>query len=454
MDDQLTFPGMDAEPESSGRARLERPERADLGPVRLRLADRQQVRMIARSLDEMLHPEHQARVVWLMVDRLDLSDFKAAIAARGSEPGRPATDPHILIALWLYASLEGIGSGRELTRLCEAHDAYRWIVGGVSLNYHTINDFRVDHGQALDALFTQVIALLVKQGLVDVTRLTQDGVRVRASAGTSSFRRESSLTQLQADARAHLEALKTQNDPAWSARQQARQLADAQDRQNRLDEALRQLPLQQAAQALAARRSGLDQPREARISTTDPDARRMKIADGGYRPAYNVQLAADPTSRAIVGVDVTNQGTDGHLDEPMRQQVEQRTGQKVKEHLVDGGYAVLDAIDQAEANGVTIYAPVKSAGKSNADPHARKPKDTDHTFAWRQRMAGEEAKAIYRQRAATIETVNADLTEHRGLRQFPVRGSPKVRCVALWLALAYNILHFGPTLIAAANLSS
>ena len=323
----------------------------------------------------------------------------------------------------------------------------------MSLNYHTINDFRVDHGEALDALFTQVIALLVKQDLIDVTRLTQDGVRVRASAGSSSFRRGSTLTRLRDEARAHLEALQKQNDPAWSARQQAKRLADAKDRDARLAEALRQLPLRQAAQRQAAKRSGLAQPRETRLSSTDPDARKMKMACGGFRPAYNVQLAADPTSRAIVGVDLTNEGADSGLDQPMRQQVEQRTGQTVKEHLVDGGYAALDAIDRAEADGVTIYAPVNPPRKAGVDPHARKPKDTDRTFAWRTRMAGDQAKTLYRQRAATIETINGDLTEHRGLRQFPVRGSPKARCVVLWLALAYNILHFGPALLTAANLS-
>jgi hypothetical protein len=179
----------------------------------------------------------------------------------------------------------------------------------------------------------------------------------------------------------------------------------------------------------------------------------MKMPCGGFRPAYNVQLAADPTSRAIVGVDVTNHGADSGLDQPMRQQVEQRTGRQVKEHLIDGGYASLEAINQAETDGVTVYAPVNPARQPDIDPHARKPKDTDHTFAWRQRMATDEAKAIYKQRGATIETVNGDLTEHRGLRQFPVRGSPKARYVVLWLALAYNILHFAFALTDAANFS-
>jgi transposase len=407
--------------------------------------------MIACSLDDLLVDDHRARIVWSVVDMLDLSRFEASIAARGSDPGRAATDPRILIALWLYASLEGVGNGRGIARLCECHDAYRWLCGGVSLNYHTINDYRVDHGEALDELFTRMIALLVKQELVDVARVAQDGVRIRANASAASFRSSSSLQRLHAEAREHLDALKQQNDPALSAQQQAKRLADAADRKARLDEVFRQLPLQEAAQQKAAKRSGLAEKRKTRLSTSDPDARIMKMPGGDFRPAYNVQLAADVTSRAIVGVTVTHAGADAQQSAPMRGQVEKRSGQKVKEQLLDGGYAALDAIDKAESDGVTIYAPVNPPRKAGNDRYARKPTDTDQTFAWRTRMATDEAKAIYKQRGATIETINGDLTEHRGLRRFPVRGSPKVNCVALWLALACNIPHFGPALIVAAK---
>lgn len=461
-DAQPHLPGMDDLDDATPRGSPARtPDRAPPDgalpnvalPPRLRRVDRAQVRMIACSLDELLPADHRARLVWRVVDSLDLQAFEDTVAARGSEPGRPSTDPRLLIALWLYAALDGVGAGREIDRLCEAHDAYRWLAGGVSLNYHTINAFRVGHEQALDDLFTQVIALLVKRGLVDVTRIAQDGMRVRASAGSNTFRSESTLERLLQEARDHVEALKHQNDPALSAQQQAKRQADAQDRERRLAQALTQLPALRAAQQKSCARSGKTQ-REARVSTSDPDARVMKVADGGFRPAYNVQLAADTASRAIVGVGVVNTGSDGEQATPMRAQVESRTGGQVKEHLVDGGYAKLGPIDEAETAGVKMYAPVNKPMKPDADPHARKPRDTDATFGWRTRMATDEAKAIYVTRAATIETVNGDLAQHRGLRRFPVRGSPKVKCVTLWLALAYNILHFGPALIAATRENS
>src|SRR5437867_9735483 len=166
-------------------------------------ADRRQRQLRPLGLESLLPPEHRARAVWAVVEQLDLSAFYDAIVARGSEPGRPAIDPQILVALWLYATSEGVGSARELARLCEAHDAYRWLCGGVAVNHHTLSDFRVGHEAALDELMTQVLAVMLHRGLVRLERVAQDGTRVRASAGASSFRREKSL-------RAWLEAAQAQ----------------------------------------------------------------------------------------------------------------------------------------------------------------------------------------------------------------------------------------------------
>lgn len=448
MDEQLPLLGMDvgigddADAGSSTRA-------VDLSaPPRLRRVDRQQVRLIDCSLDELLADDHPARLMWQAVNLLGLPMFEEAVVARGSGPGRAATDPRILLTLWLYATLDGVGSGREIDRLIHCHDAYRWIVGGVSLNYHTINDFRVEHGAALDDLFTRLLARLLKADLVQINRVSQDGLRVRASAGSASFRREPTLEQLQTDVQEQIEALKQQNDPSFSKRKQAKQLADAQHREQRLADALKQLPEVQQKHDRSAKRK-CKPPRPARASSTDPDARIMRMPDGGTRPGYNVQLACDVDSRAIVGVDVTNSGSDAQQSGPMREQIEQRTGEAINEHLYDGGFVSLDGMDQATQAGVTVYAPVPKHGKK--DPHTPKPGDSAAVAAWRTRMAQNESKAIYKERAATIETINADLREHRELRQFPVRGSPKVKCIALLFALTYNLMHFAPALLASQN---
>lgn len=411
-------------------------------PPRLRRPDRQQTVLQPCVLDELLPDDHAARTICLVVEQLDLSRFEMVITARGSDPGRAATDPRLLVALWLYAYTRGVGSGRELARLCDCQDAYRWLCGGVSVSYHTLNDFRVEHAEALDELFTQVVMRLVQKELVNVHRISQDGTRVRASAGSSSFRRRVTLEQLQVKARTHLEALQRQADPQWSTRQAAAQQRAARERVQQIEQALDQVPeLEASKQRYGNRkRDARSKAKPVRSSTTDPAARKMKMGDGGYRPAYNVQLAGTPGSRAIVAVAVTNQGSDQQQSVPLRRQVEQRTGQTVKEHLLDGGFVHRQSIEQAGEQAVTIYAPVQET--EGIDPTSPKRGDGPHVAAWRKRMATPEAKAIYKERAATSETINADLKTWRGLDRLHVRGITKVTCIALWAVLAYNLMHF------------
>jgi transposase len=413
-------------------------------PPRLRRPDRAQVLLEPVCLEERLAADHAARSVWAVVERLDLSKFQAVIQARGDGPGRAATDPKLLVALWLLATLEGIGSARRLEQLCQEHDAYRWLCGGVSVNHHTLSDFRVAHESALDDLFAQVIAALVERGVVNGERISQDSLRTRAAAGTGSFRREQSLRRLLAQARAHVEAVKKQADcgAAESARQAAARQRAARERLERIEAALAVLPeLQEIKDHPTGKPS---KQREARVSTTDPEARRIKLSQGAVAPAYNVQFGVDTSSRAIVGLAVVNTGNDQSQSAPMRQQVQQRTGRKVKEHLFDGGYIKKESIHEAETSGVAIYAPLPAGRSGQPCTHSRG--DLPGVTAWRQRMTTPAGQAIYRQRAATVETVNAETKTYRGLNRFLVRGLNKVRCVALWSALAYNLAHFASIL--------
>ena len=181
----------------------------------------------------------------------------------------------------------------------------------------------------------------------------------------------------------------------------------------------------------------------ARVSTSDPDARVMKMGDGGFRPAFNVQFATTTdVSRVIVGVAVSNLGSDAQQSTPILEQIEERTGVRPSEILVDGGYAQHEAVDEATEMNVDIYAPVPKPRKDDGrDQYAPHPGDSEAVVKWRQRMATEEAKAIYRQRAATAETVNADAKTHRGLDKLRVRGVEKVLASANLFVLTYNILR-------------
>src|SRR4051812_28755406 len=310
------------------------------GRPRLRTANREQIVFRAAPLDAILPQDHPARIVWDYVEGLDLRPLYDRIKAVERGPGRAPIDPKILMALWLYATSEGVGSARQLDELCRTHAAYQWIVGDVSINYHTLSDFRCGHVALLDDLLTKGLATLMAEGLVDLNRVAQDGMRVRASAGAASFRRRPTLEEALAQAEGQVEALRqeAEEDPAATDRRRkaARQRA-ARERAERVRAALERLP------ELEAKKKP-DQKDKARCSTTDAFATVMKMADGGFRPAYNFQFATDTASQFIAGVAVETTGSDMGQLEPMVDQVKGRSEKVPPEWLVDGGFAQHDQI--------------------------------------------------------------------------------------------------------------
>jgi transposase len=397
---------------------------------RLREAERRQVTLQAMDFEQLVPSEHPVRGLWAMVEALDLSEYYAEIEACGSTPGAPATDPKILLALWLYANVEGIGSARLLARLCERDAPYRWICGGVSVNHHLLADFRVAHGKKLDGLLTQVIAALMKRGVVKLNRVAHDGMKVRASAGAASFRRRQSLERCLKEAQEQVRRLKREVEEA------------AAERQANIAAALETMAELEKKQAEPDRQSPsvVKRRKEPRASTTDSASRVMKMPDGGFRPAYNVQLATDE-SGAIVGADVTNEGTDYAQLKPMLDQIERRTGQVPREYLVDGGYVKLENIDAISDRGSTPYAPVPTPKDKRVDPFEPRSGDSLAVASWRVRMKSEEGKRIYVQRGALAERTNADLRGHRKLDRLNVRGLAKVKAVVLLGALAFNLIR-------------
>jgi len=406
------------------------------GSPRLRFANRDQAEMRVCALDSLILEDHPVRAVWAYVQELDLSELLVKIRAVEGGVGASATDPRILLSLWLYATLRGIGSARELDRRSRDDIAFQWICGGVSLNYHTLADFRVGHGDILDRLLTNSVAVLLDQELVSMERVAQDGMKVRANAGAASFRRRTRLEEFRDEAEAQLQILKKEleTDPTVATRRQqaARQRA-AQERAERVRRALEQLPEVEASNPSKDKE-------KARVSTTDPEARVMKMGDGGFRPAFNVQLATDTQTQIITGVDVTNSGGDQGKLAPMVEQHEERYQEKPQEFLVDGGFVKKEDIEKVEQGGTTVYAPVQASKDPERDPHTPRPDDTPKVAQWRQRMASPQAKEIYKERASTAECVNAH-ARNRGLYQFRVRGLAKVKAVVLLYALAHNLMR-------------
>ena len=292
--------------------------------------------------------------------------------------------------------------------------------------------------------------------VVRVSRVSQDGVRVRVSAGGGSFRRRNIWrscsqkrvsTSSRCASRWSLQPYLLQ--PVSVRRGNARSVWSSRPLRNcRSWNAGRQCVQARWAKGPAEKKVRARQPR---VSTTDLEARRMKMPNGGFNPAVNVQLATDTESWAILGVEVSNEGSDNAgLSEPMRQQVERRTAGKVQQHLLDGGYMRKDDLERAHAASVELFVPPKPSVCGPRQGRELEPRrgDSPAILDWKQRMASETGKEIYRQRAATSETVNADLRSYRGLTQITVRGLKKARCVALWCALAYNLMHFGHRLLA------
>jgi transposase len=403
--------------------------------ARVLMPDRSQVVLRASSLESLLPQGHRARMVWGYVERQNMAGLYAGIKAVEGGPGRPAIAPEILFALWLFATLEGVGSARSLDQLTGEDDAYRWICGGVDVNYHTLADFRHEV-EAMDELLTDSIASLMAAGAVKLKAVAQDGMRVRASAGAASFRREDKLKEHLETARKRVAQLKAHvDDPVGeSHRKQAAQRRAAEEREAHIEAALARLP-----ELAAIKKNQGKKPEDARSSTTDAEATVMKMADGGFRPAFNFQYASDTESQVIVGVEVITSGSDQGYMAPMVAQVSERCGQAPESWLVDGGYPGHDQID-AVSEQTTVYAPVPESKNPKTDIHKPKADDSPAVGKWRERMGTDEAKVLYKERAATAECVNAQ-ARNRDLNRLLVRGLEKVRGIALLFALAHNLMR-------------
>jgi transposase len=426
-----------------------KPERPEAGRAEPRVLrpERRQVVLRAVDLDSLLPADHLARLVWEWVESQDLTALYEAIEARGSLPGRPAIDPRILLALWLFALSESVGSAREIARLCERDLPYMWLCGDVRVNYHALSDLRSDHPELVDRLLTMSVMGLMSQGLVQLDRLSVDGVRVRANAGQASFRRRASLERLEAEAQAHVAGLKQDigAGPAASQRRAAAVARAARQRAERIAKAKEVLAEREAERD---RRKRTEKKKSAsqggvRASTTDPQARVMKMADGGFRPAYNVQVTSDPKHGIIVATGLDTTGSDRGLLARAIAGIEPRYGRAPCEVLADGGFFAAGDIETlaAQEPPIIAYVPITQS-KHGTDPYAARPDDGPGVKLLRQRMASEPGKAIYKERSPT-ELPHARL-RHTGLVQFRLRGATKALIEATWHALVNNlIIAFG-----------
>ncbi len=469
---------------------------------RFKPIDRKQTFFRTVDVESLIEENHAARAIWSVVTQLDLSAFSEQARAVEGNAGRAAIDPHLLASLWLYAYSQGVGSAREISRLCAYHPAYQWLTGAEELSGHTLSDFRVEHQAALEKLFVEVIGVLSAEGFVKLQRVMQDGTKIRANAAEDSFRRRQTLAEHLEQARAQCEALAQRGESEESLVQLRARERAAQERVQRLEAAVAQI------QQLEA-----ESGEEKRVSSTDPEARRMKQPDGGFAPSYNVQTTTAAVGKAIVSLDVTQQGNDFKQLAPAIDRVERTLASKPEQAVADGGYISQENILETQTNGVELIGPAMDTAAKAAQCYQRagvKPEFHADRFRFdatencyycpqgmrlncqgktknelvvihkyqaratdcagcaskadccpknektgrsvqrseyhqaiddfQQRMATPERQQIYRQRSEVAETPHLWMKAKFGLRQFHVRGLVKAGQEALWAALTYNVV--------------
>jgi transposase len=284
--------------------------------VRVREPQRTGQQVVWTLTEDTLPPDHPARRLWDAFGACDLRAFSRDAKAVRGVPGRSVRSPRMKLTLWGYAMVRGIVSAREIARRCHDDLAFRWIVGDMGRIHHsTLSDFRVGHRDALGALFDEVLTQLVARGALRLPAedLAVDGMRIRADASAASFRDAEGLAQLREQVSVHVRAVMAQAERAEADPGESRpDVQAALNWQDRVAEAERA-----CAQVAAVKARAKDRKRrevEARASSTDPDARWMKMPEKHLAPAYNAQFGVVGDRRGgprtVVAFRLTQQGTD------------------------------------------------------------------------------------------------------------------------------------------------
>jgi transposase len=315
-------------------------------PLKLRVLDRSQLRMLTLDVDSLIGPDHKARAIWDLSGTMDLTAFCEDIRSQVGRPGREHNDPRLLVSLWLYAYSEGISSAREVSREMEHEPGLRWLANLEVVNHTTLSDFRKDYRKGLDEVFTQLLAVMEGAGLVSLDRVTQDGTKIQAQASGNSFRRGKTVRERLQRAREVVAELGDPDDEEKPSRRQAARRRAAQEQVQRLEAAMQEL------QEIRQTQHSDEEKAEARVSVSEPEARMMKHGnDGGIAPSYNLQLTTDAEQKVIVNQTLTKSSSDGSVSlVEVVNQVEDNLDRKPDQVVADGGYTnQKNIIDLADA---------------------------------------------------------------------------------------------------------
>jgi len=461
--------------------------------------------MCTLDVETLVGEEHPARLFWGFLERVDLSEFAAGVRSREGTAGRPGTDPRLLIAIWLYAYSRGIGSAREVSRQMEWEPGFRWLAALEVINHHTLSDFRVAHQAALERLFGEVLGLFEHEGWIRLERVMQDGTKIRAQCGASSFRGRESLERHLERAREHVRRVSASSEEE-PRRQRARERG-AREREERIEQALEQW------RRLKETKQQDKKSYQPKVSLTEPEARIMKTSEGGLVPCYNVQVSTDAGHGLIVDTAVTTEVNDHHQLVGAMDRVEARFRRRPGQVVADGDYTTNRSVVAMAQRGIDFYgswsrAAGRGGWRSHQPPEFRKEAFRYHAdgdryecpagkfldFSGRQvqangtvqrfyrspteqcrgcehyaecvrgktrrgrvvthqeviveveqfrrKMETAEAQRIYRQRSEVAEFPFAWFKSFFRLRRFHVRGRAKAGMEALWVSLTFNLLRY------------
>jgi transposase len=315
-------------------------------------ADRDQQVLRAIDVNELIEPEHPARLIWEFLDSQNLDRFYEGIKAVQGVAGRECWDPKVLITLWIYAYSEGISSAREISRLCQHHPAFQWITGLLVVNHWNLSQFRVQHAEALHNLFVDVLGAMQSQGLITLTTVMHDGTKIEANASSSSFRRQGTIQEHLRAADEHVKYMEAVGDSQTHTQVEKAKLSRARQKAEKLRLAISEL------EKVRALKSGDIEKHDARVSITDPESRIMKHSNGGFEPSYNAQISTDAANKIIVGVEISQSGSDfGQLLQGLHT-IEQNMGQLPSQIVVDGAYVSASNIAAVQDKNIDMFGPI------------------------------------------------------------------------------------------------
>jgi transposase len=398
-----------------------RPKSTTVGEVKLNTVDRQQTMLVSIYVEELIPADHKARAIWELAGGLDLSPFCAGLRTSAGCAGRPAWDPQLLVSLWVYAYSEGISSAREIERLMEWEPGLQWLGGLKTVNHHTLSDFRVEHQEALEQLFAELLVSLEKAGLLSLEQVMHDGTKIRAQAGADSFRREKTARQRLDEVR---EALRQMGDPRAEApakdrRQAARERA-ARERKERLEAALKEMVAMQADQ------KSEEDKAKVRASLSEPEARQMKHGDNAIAPSYNAQITTEAKNKIIVGAHLSQCSSDAQSLMAAIDEVAKNLEKKPEQVVVDGGFTNRDNIVECAAQQIDLVGSLPDPKERSAA--AMKSLGIDPQFAPSEFRILDDGKRLECPAGCELQTLRKNRKRGDLYQQYQARGTDCTAC--------------------------